>query len=243
MKKQYFLVSSRIASTKFTAFVSFGFEHEKVYRCPVCGMNRIRGIFRERTEPVKRSQMKWPDIMFSIGLDSIVVSNRVVEDMRGAGIAGWREHPLHLEGLEEKLAVAPAYSTIEPVEYVQTHPILLPVHEGLACKFCGMWDQHSLNFRNLRSPDAVLDDVGESVADWVLVYHNDSARVLCSDSVIDLAGKRGWTNFSFRPFGQATIWPAVIRYDRPDWRDLLEKDCEMLLAKARSDGKENTEAN
>ncbi|MDZ4817542.1 MAG: hypothetical protein SGJ20_01065 [Planctomycetota bacterium] len=173
------------------------------FECPNCKHyeSTYRGTAVARIDEGKQ----WPDIMGNgAGQPSFVLSRRVLDAMREAGITGYIEHPVVIENIQDarlKRLPSPEYGYLEITGGIDLD---LPASGfravGPVCSLCGQtkWEGEFKQFVQVADSWDGTD---------IFTARNYRCGVVyCSEKFLLLARQERWTNFRFTPLD------AVLRH-------------------------------
>jgi hypothetical protein len=100
---------------------------------------------------------------------------------------------------------------------------------ALVCNKCSVWKGHEFRKAGVPFPLNRLRKDSWHDEDFVWASYMDRDALLCSARVIDLACRKQWTNFDFRPFGNG-YYEVHVKHRDPNWRSLLEERLRQIDA-------------
>ena len=123
-----------------TAVVS-GLKKLKSERCHVCGESFFRDSYSDLSAEIQYPSKKWPDLLYAVGCPSLI-SARVLNDLKDAGINDFKTHPVELLKVPQKKLPSTEYWIREPIKefYCETIVNTTDIRNKIVCKECGYWD-------------------------------------------------------------------------------------------------------
>lgn len=191
-------------------------------KCPTCK----QGMVGRKNWEAATVEILNEDAEFYVdwvgGLETLI-SRVVYDDMKQAGISGFRAHPVPIDIVRsDKLReqVAPDYFALEVLGEVDIDRQLFDEYDGNLCDTCGRWSPKNGGKYGFGEKNTIPILETWDGSDLVKVNNIKSTYLYCSRRVIDLARERNWTGFSARIFGGAGS--VVVNHKSPTWLEEFE---------------------
>ena len=196
--------------------------------CPICGLNIGREGYTSTMLPrfarieFWRRKKECPDVFYTTTTAGCyLVSDRVVNDLRTAGITEFKTHLVPFQDVPEKRMPPWQYWLFEPFRgTVRYRPIMdenYREEDRVLCPYCQHMKPHRFGYYLASRPryEIVKDSIVDYDMVWVL--KNCFTAIGFSERVVDLAREKKWTNAWFEPFENE----VRVFHEDPNWRERL----------------------
>ena len=196
-------------------------------KCPKCKTTVYGWRFDSFISDAYKPEKEWPDLLRYEETCHVVVSDKVLNDMRENGIGDFNVHPLVIHKLPKKIKDTAKYWLIEPTAKVEYIPVITEDFFPFSCPVCGRLTNGDFKKEtgHYCQPYYVLREETYAGQDWAIAsIGGESREVLCSAKIVDLAARCGWTNFEFRVPRTGRYGQFIIHHQHPEWRDFLHRE-------------------
>lgn len=186
--------------------------------CPACG-RRFAPVYEGEAEArIDNKGSRWSDIIGSgTASPPFMISERVIDTLRGVGVESFEEHPVRITEIKSKqLRIIPPpqyyYLNVKGEMDIDREASGIPERKVI-CPVCLMQEPYQPG-EKIPSPERLIPRPETwDGSDLFILRNYGRSSVFCTRKVLELARQHRWTNFRFEPIDvlrrYATRWKGI----------------------------------